>query len=308
MNRTMCAAITLLVVSASAMSGTFDTVRAHAQGRQGPRVFISADMEGIAGVVNAEQLGPTGVDYALFRRLMTEEVNAAIAGAFDAGAQAVTVADSHGNHLSILPDVLDSRARLIRSSPRPLGMMEGVDGGFDAAFFIGFHASINTPAAVRAHTFSSARYFDVTLNGQHASEALVNAAVAGHFGVPVVLLTGDNAIVDEVHRTVGADIEGVVVKRAIGYHSADSLSPDAARRLIREGAARAIGRLSAFHPFKVAAPTTVEITFKNMINAEILALLPNVTRVGGPTIRFTGKDIVEVEHFLQVVGSYSSDQ
>jgi D-amino peptidase len=289
-------------------AGPFEAGGVHAQERQGPRVFISADMEGVAGVVNAEQLGPTGVDWALFRRLMTEEVNAAIAGAFDAGARAVTVADSHGNHLSILPDVLDPRARLIRSAPRPLGMMEGVDGGFDAAFFVGFHASINTPGAVRAHTFSSARYFDVTLNGQHASEALVNAAVAGHFGVPVVLLSGDNVIVDEAHKTISADIEGVVVKRAIGYHSADSVSPETARRLIRDGAARALGRLSSFHPLKVAAPTTVEITFKNMINAEILALLPNVTRVGGPTVRFTGKDIVEVEHFLQVVGSYSSDQ
>ncbi len=275
---------------------------------RGLRVFISADMEGIAGVVNASQLSPGELDYPLFRRLMTDEVNAAIDGAIAAGADTFTVADSHGNELSILPDVLNQKARLIRSAPRPLGMMEGVDGGFDAAFFIGFHASINTPGAVRAHTFSSARYFDVRLNGQHASEALVNAAVAGHFGVPVVLVTGDQMIVDEVHRTIDPRITGVAVKRAIGYHSADSLSPQSACAMIRDAARKALEGRAPVRPFVVSKPVTLDITFKNMIHAEILSLLPNVQRPDGASIRFVGKDIVEVEHFLQVVGSYNTNQ
>src|SRR5436190_11327577 len=140
------------------------------------RVFISADMEGITGVVNAAQLSPGEFEYERFRKLMTGEVNAAIDGALAAGATKITVADSHGNGLSILPDELNPKARLIRAFPRALEMMEGVDGGFDAALFIGYHASINTPGAVRAHTISSRRFYDVRLNGKHASEALLNAA------------------------------------------------------------------------------------------------------------------------------------
>lgn len=274
------------------------------------RVFISADMEGVAGVVNASQLGPgpEGFEYERFRRLMTGEVNAAIEGALAAGATAITVADSHGNGLSLLPEELNAAARLIRSWPRPLEMMEGVDGGFDAAIFIGYHASINTPQAVQAHTISSRRFFDVRLNGRHASEALLNAAIAGHFGVPVVLLSGDNAIVDEVHRTVAANIAGVVVKRAIGYHSADNLAPSVARDRIREATRAALAQVRSFRPFTLSKPVTLEISFKNMINAEILAMLPNVERVDGSTIRFVGKDIVEVTRFISFVSQYDSTQ
>lgn len=278
------------------------------QAQQGPRVFISVDMEGIAGVVNAAQLLPGELDYPLFRKLMTAEVNAAIDGALEAGASKITVADSHGNGLSVLPDELNPKARLIRSWPRPLGMMEGVDQGFDAVLFIGYHASINSPDAVRAHTFSSARYFDVKLNGKHASEAMVNAAIAAHFHAPVVLVSGDNVIVEEVHRTIDPNIVGVVVKRAIGYHSADSVSPQLAQGLIREGTKQALARLPSFHPAAPPQPSTIEITFKNMINAEMLALLPSVQRVDGPTIRFTGKDIVEISRFVEFVGNYNTNQ
>ncbi|MGH9711333.1 MAG: M55 family metallopeptidase, partial [Candidatus Acidiferrales bacterium] len=272
------------------------------------RVFISADMEGIAGVVNADQLGPGGVDYSLFRKLMTDEVNAAIEGALAAGADKITVADSHGNELSILPDILNPTAHLIRSGPRSLGMMEGVDQGFDAALLIGYHASINTPRAVRAHTLSSARYFDVRLNGKHAGEAMLSAAIAGHFGVPVVLVSGDDTMVDEIHKTIDPGIVGVTVKRAIGYESAESVSPQTADTLIRDATTKALGGLDSFRPYVLSNPVTLEITFKNMINAEILAFLPSVTREDGATIRFVGKDILEVERFLQVVGSYDSNK
>jgi D-amino peptidase len=281
---------------------------ATAQPGPGPRIFISADMEGIAGVVNPAQLDPEGFEYAQAREWMTGEVNAAIDGALAIGAGKITVADSHGNGLSILPDKLNPKARLIRSWPRPLGMMEGVDGGFDAAIFIGYHASINTPDAVRAHTFSSARYFDVKINGKHASEAYANAALAGQFGVPVVLLSGDQSVVDEVHRTVDPNIVGVVVKRAIGYHAADTMTPEAARNAIREATRQALGKLPSFHPFVVRNPVTLEIAFKFMINAELLSLLPNIQRVDGTTVRFVGKDMVEVERFLEFVGQYSNTQ
>lgn len=273
----------------------------------GLRVFISADMEGIAGVVNAAQLGPAQLEYEAFRKLMTGEVNAAIEGALAAGATKITVADSHGNGLSILPDALNPKARLIRSWPRPLEMMEGVEGGFDAAFLIGYHASINTPGAVRAHTISSRSFHDVRLNGRHASEAMLSAATAGYFGVPVVLVTGDDATVDEVHRTVGPEIVGVAVKRAIGYHAADNLSPEATRGMIRDAAQAALRKVKTFRPFRLPAPVRLEITFKAMLNAELLALLPNVERVDGATIGFTGKDITEVTRFIAFVTNYDSN-
>ena len=277
------------------------------QGRE-LRVFISVDMEGITGVVNAAQLGPGEFEYERFRKMMTAEVNAAIDGALAAGATKITVADSHGNGLSVLPEELNSKARLIRSWPRPLEMMEGIDGGFDAALFIGYHASINTSGAVRAHTISSRRFYDLRLNGQHASEALLNAAIAGHFGVPVVLLSGDDKIVDEVHRTIAPNIVGVTVKRGIGYHSADNLSPEVARAMIRDGVKEGLSRLSSFRPFTISKPVRLEIAFKNMINAEILSLLPNVERVDGATIAFTGKDIVEATKFIAFVTQYDSNQ
>jgi D-amino peptidase len=274
----------------------------------GLRVFISADMEGITGVVNAAQLGPGEFEYERFRKLMTGEVNAAIAGAAAAGATAITVADSHGNMLSLLPEDLDPRARLIRSAPRPLGMMEGVEQGFDAVLFVGYHASINTPNAVRAHTTSSRRFYDVRLNGTHSSEALLNAAVAGHYGAPVVFVSGDDRAVEEVQRLVDPAITGVVVKRAIGYHSADNLAPEVARAHIREGVRSALLRARSARPYRLSAPVRFEISFKNMINAEVLAFLPNVERVDGATIAFTGKDAPEVARFLSFVTNYDPAQ
>lgn len=272
------------------------------------RVFISADMEGVAGVVNAAQLSPGELEYERFRKLMTAEVNAAIEGARAAGATKITVADSHGNGLSLLPDEVDPKARLIRSWPRPLEMMEGVDGGFDAALLIGYHASIGTPGAVRAHSFSSRRIYDLRLNGRHASEGMVNAAIAGHFGVPVVMVSGDETTVREVQGTVDPAIVGVAVKRAIGYHSADSLSPAEACSRIREGAKTALARVGSARPYVVTRPVRLEIAFKNMINAELLALLPAVERTDGATIAFTGKDMVEASRFLSFVLQYDQAQ
>jgi D-amino peptidase len=271
------------------------------------RVFISVDMEGIAGIVTSSQLGPDGFDYPISRKLMTGEANAAVEGALAAGATKITVSDGHGNGLSILPDQLNQKASLIRSWPRPTGMLEGVEAGYDAVICIGYHASSNSPNAVLAHTFSG-RYFEVKFNGKHATEAMAVAAVAGHYAVPVVLVAGDNVIVDEVHRDIDPNIVGVIVKRAIGMHSAESLSPEAAETLIREKTTEALKRLSTFRPFVLTDPVTLDLTLKNPLNAEILSFLPNVQREDGATIRFIGKDIVEVEKFLQVVSDYNPNQ
>lgn len=270
------------------------------------RVFISVDMEGITGVVNGAQLAPGDFEYEKFRRLMTAEANACIEGAFAAGATKVTVSDSHGNGLSLLPDELNPKVRLIRSWPRPLEMMDGIDLGYDAAILIGYHASIGTPGAVRAHTMSSKRFYGMRLNGKHTSEAMLSAALAGHYGVPVVMVTGDDKAVEEVQKTIDPKIVGVVVKRALGYHSADSMSPSAARQLITQQTKIALEKIHEIKPYTIAKPVKLEIAFKNMLNAEILALLPIVERIDGSTIRFVAKDIIEAMRFISFVSQYSN--
>lgn len=293
---------------ALALAALLCATAARAQAGPELRVFISADMEGVTGVVNGAQLAPGEFEYERFRKLMTGEVNAAIEGALAAGATKITVADSHGNGLNLLVEELNPKARLIRSWPRPLEMMEGVEGGFDAAMFIGYHASINTPQAVRAHSISSRRFYDLRLNGRHASEGMLNAAIAGHFGVPVVFVSGDDATVSELQGTLGAGLAGVAVKRAIGYHAADNLAPGLARERIRAETEKALRQRAAAKPFVMAGPVRLEISFKSMINAEILALLPVVERVDGATVAFTGKDIVEAVKFVAFATQYDSTQ
>lgn len=271
------------------------------------RVFIAVDMEGIAGVVSPTQLAPGEPEYASGRKLMTGEANAAIEGALEAGATKITVSDGHGNGMNLIPEDLNPKARLIRSWPRPKGMMEGIEDGYDALVCIGFHASVNTPDAVLAHTFSG-RYYDLKLNGKHGPEAMTVSAVAGMYGVPVVLVAGDNQLVDEVHRLIDPNIVGVVVKKAIGFRAADSVSPETAHSMIREATRGALSNVASFKPYTISNPVTVEISFKNAVNAEILSFLPIVKRVNGSTISFTGKDIAEVYKFMQVVSDYSSSQ
>jgi len=210
------------------------------------KVYISADMEGITGVASADQLSPTAFEYGRAREWMTAEVLAAIQGAREAGATEFVVSDSHGNGQSLLIDKFPSDVpiRIVRSFPRPLGMMEGIDSSFAAVIFVGYHASTSSTTGVRAHTMSSALLTRIALNGVSMSEAGVNAAIAAQFGVPVVMITGDDAIVEETKQRLGA-IEGVAVKHAIGFHSTSTLTPEVAQaqnpptRQSRRGASRA---------------------------------------------------------------------
>ena len=201
--------------------------------QDGLKVYISVDMEGVTGTVTGDQLGPSGFEYARFRELMTEEVLAAIQGARDAGATSFLISDSHGNGENLLMERLPEDVQLIRSWPRPLGMMEGIDESFDAAILLGYHASTANVRGVRAHTMSSANLTSVKLNGREHPEAGLSAAIAGSFGVPVVMLSGDDAIAEEA-RTLLGDLETAVVKWSVSFHSARTLMPGPARRLIRE--------------------------------------------------------------------------
>jgi len=267
------------------------------------KVYISVDMEGIAGVVTGDQLGPTGFEYGRAREFMTAEALAAIAGARDAGATEIVVSDSHGNGESLLIDQFPDDVRIVRSWPRPLMMMEGIDSTFAAAVFVGYHASTTSPAGVRAHTISSANLASVSLNGVAMPEAGINAAIAGRFGVPVVFISGDDIATEETRRLLG-DVEVAAVKRAISFHSASTMTPKAAQQLIREHVKIAMTRRASFKPYVVKPPVTLDIIFKNYRPAEMLAFLPMVQRTTSHGIRFVGKDMIEVSKFLEFIGTY----
>jgi len=270
------------------------------------KVYISADMEGVAGVVTGDQLGPTGFEYERFRGFMTNEVLAAIEGARAAGATEFVVCDSHGNGENLLIEKFPKDVQIIRSWPRPLGMMEGIDRSFGAVLFVGYHASTTNPQGVRAHTMSSANLADLRLNGVSVPEAGLNAAIAAHFGVPVAMISGDDAIVKEAQALLGP-IEGAVVKWAISFHSARTLTPEASCDRIREAAQKAVSRAKDFKPWTVAAPVAVEIRFKNYRPSELLAYLPSVERTDAHSVRFRAKDMVEASRFLEFALGYQPD-
>ena len=267
------------------------------------KVYISADMEGVAGVVTGDQLGPPGFEYERFRGFMTDEVLAAIEGARSAGATEFLVSDSHGNGENLLIERFPKDVQIVRSWPRPLAMMQGIDASFGAVFFVGYHASTTNPEGVRAHTMSSAHLADLKLNGVSMPEAGLNAAIAGQFGVPVAMISGDDAIVKEAQALLGP-IVGAVVKWNYGFHSARTLTPQAACDAIREAARRAVAERKSRKPFTVTAPVTLDLRFKNYRPAEVLAYLPIVERTDAHAIRFRGKDMVEVSRFLEFVDEY----
>lgn len=275
-----------------------------ASGQRGLKVYISADMEGVVGVVTDQQLGPSGFEYTRFREFMTQEVIAAIEGARDAGATEILVSDSHGNGQNLLIEKLPQDITLVRAWPRPLMMMQGIDETFDAAIFIGYHASTDNPNGIRAHTMSSARLASVKLNGTPMPEAGINAAIAGHFGVPVVMISGDDAIVDEARKLLG-DIEGAVVKWSIGFHSGRTIMPEAAYELIRAKVAAALRRLDDFSPYRLQTPITADVRFKNYRPSEVLAYLPIVERTDSHSIRFVGENMVEVSKFFEFMLYYN---
>ena len=274
-----------------------------AQAQNRLKIYISADMEGITGVVTGEQLGPTGFEYARFREFMTQEVNAAIEAARAAGATDIVVSDSHGNGQNLLIEKLPRDILLIRSWPRPLMMMQGIDETFAGVIFIGYHTGTTNSQGVRAHTISSARLADVRLKGLSVSEAGLNAAIAGHFNVPVIMVSGDDAVVKETQALLG-NVEGAVVKWASGFHSAKTLMPDAGQQLIREKVKNAMARIKDFKPYKLAAPVQLDVRFKNYRPSEVLSYLSVVERVDAHSIRYVGKDMVDVSKFLEFIVTY----
>lgn len=254
---------------------------------EGVRVFISVDMEGIAGVVSGRECGPSGADYEYFRRLATEEVNSAVRGALDAGAAEVVVRDGHGAKTNILPELLHRKALLIRGvTDRPENMMLGIDSDFDAAVFLGYHAKAGTENGVLAHT-SSGNVIDLSINGVSLPEAGYNALIAGLHDVPVVFLTGDDWICGQARDLFG-EIDTFQSKQGMGS-AAVCLHPEEVRRGIRRGLARTLRDLSRFKAFRMRPPYTMVLRVRKERE-----LYPGAKKTGEGEFVYSDPDLLKV--------------
>lgn len=247
-------------------------------------VYISVDLEGIAGVATIDQTVRNGRGYPHARALMTAETNAAAAGAFGGGADSVTVSDSHGTMDNLLLDELDSRICLVTGAPRQDGMMEGITSDHDVAFFVGYHAGAETPG-VLAHTFSP-HFLAIRLNDVVVSEAEVNALQAAAVGVPVGLLTGDDCTCNVIAQRL-PQIQTVTVKTARGFSTATSLSSAEACRRICEAASDVVRHAAMLETPEVPVPLVIEIDLPHAIAAERGSLLTGVERTGDRTVSAT---------------------
>jgi D-amino peptidase len=246
------------------------------------KILIAVDMEGITGVTTWDQVTPGHAEYARFRKLMTQDVNAAIRGAFEAGAEEVIVADGHWNGSNILIEELDSRAKLNTGSPSPFSMMQGIDESVDGVMFIGYHARNGTPNAILDHTWSRMTVANVWLNDMLTGEYGLNGAVAGHFGVPVIMVSGDQTACAQVVEILG-DMETAVVKQATGRYAAECLPPQVTQEMIFMSAARAVTRLQdgdVPDPFVVDMPVRVTVEFFTSDMADRASKIPFTQRDG----------------------------
>jgi D-amino peptidase len=256
------------------------------------KILIAADMEGITGVVAWDQVNPNHPEYARFRRLMTGDVNAAIRGAFDGGADEVVVTDGHNNGRNILIEELDSRARLNSGSPAPYSMVEGVQHGVTGVMYVGYHARIGSQNGICDHTWSDERVYNLAINGQPFGEIGLNAAVAGHFGAPVIFISGDQTACAEAAELIGP-LETVAVKQAHGRFAAECLPPAVSQAMIQAGAQAAVARLkNGLAPLllRPAAPITMTLDFVQSEMADKAALLPGATRQDR-RLEYTGADM-----------------
>lgn len=259
------------------------------------KLYISADMEGTAGVCSWNQCDPENRhEYPVYRRYMTREVRAAIDGARDAGVAEVLVNDSHWSMTNLLWDELphDDALRVISGFPKPLSMAQGLDGSFGGMFLTGYHAKAGD-AATLSHTSSPETIYDVSINGTPCSEALLYGALAGSYDVPVLMVTGDATIVAEVTRALPWAV-GVPVKAAIGHSAVETLTPAAAQQAIREAARAAIAGAANARPFTFDPPMHLRIECTKVENADFMELLPGFRRTGGRVVEFQAPAYAEI--------------
>lgn len=267
------------------------------------KLFLSTDFEGTSGIVAWEQIIEGNAEYEQGRRLLTNEVNAVIAGAMQAGAEEFVVNDSHHAMRNLHPQDLIGSATLITGKHKPLYMMEGLDGSFDGVCFVSYHGSIGAEHAVLSHTYNPGAIWEVRIDGKVVGESGINALVAAHYGVPIIFVSGDEATAQEAEM-IAPDAEKVVVKQSLGRFAAAHLHPTVACSLLETGATQAVRNLSAgkMHSPRFPAPVTLEVTFLVADMAEMAQWVRGVERVNARTVKMVSDQYLDLyKIFVTVV-------
>jgi D-amino peptidase len=267
------------------------------------RVLISVDMEGIAGVVHADDIRPGHSEYERNRVLLTDEANAAIRGvhAFDANAQ-VLVADAHAQFRNLLPGSLDRRAELLRGAPRPGGMMAGLTPGVEAVLFVGYHGKAGTACSVLAHTISGAVVADVRCNGRSLGELGLNTALASHHGVGPALVSGDDTVAAEAAE-VAPGMPCVTVKYALGARAARTLHPDEACDRIERAVPPALAERDTVRPLRLDGPVELEVRVHRPHMTEHALLVPGMQRSDGCTLHYAAPDFPTAYQVIELIAT-----
>ncbi len=261
------------------------------------KVFISVDMEGVSGITDPEDVLPDGADYQRGRVFMTGDANAAILGAYDGGADEVLVNDSHWIMRNLLLERLDPRARTIKGFHKSLCMVQGLDESYDGAVFVGYHACAGTEGGVLNHTMLGKEIQNIYLNGEPTGETRLNAAFAGHYGVPVLVVAGDAAVCAEAERFLDG-VQTVAVKDGIDKFSANCLHPEVAQARIREATARAVAERGGAVPYQLSPPYRLGIEWNSTTIAATCALIPGVGLTAPRSVEFITQDYPELMRVL----------
>ncbi len=264
------------------------------------KLFLSTDFEGTSGIVAWEQIIEGSAEYAQGRRLLTDEVNAVIDGAAEAGATEFVINDSHHYMRNLHPQDLHSHATLITGRHKPLYMMEGLDASFQGACFVSYHGSIGAENAVLSHTYNPGAIWEVRINGEIVGESGINALVAAHYGVPIIFISGD-AVTAQEAQSIAPQAEKVVVKQSLGRFAASNLHPAVACELLHAGAARAVSNLDTMHPPKFQYPVTLEVTFLVADMAEMALWVRGVERVGPRTVALVNENLLDLYRMFVTV-------
>jgi D-amino peptidase len=264
------------------------------------KFFISADMEGVAGIVSWKEYED---EFPRLRRFFTAEVNAICEGIIDSGVKVeqILVCDAHGTGQSLLIEDLPKSVLLSRGNGRPLMMMDGLDRSFDLVYFVGYHSGVGTAQSLMDHTYSSRTFYRVRINGVEVDEAMINAALAGYFGVPVGFISGDEQLTRRARREFPG-IEAVTTKTGRSRFAAVVRHPEAVLQEMRSSAGQAAKRAGQFNPYRIGAMRrpVIELELADTIRADLVALIPGSRRTGGRAVQYRARDFLELYRILRL--------
>jgi len=269
------------------------------------KVFISFDMEGVGGVSSWRETARGGKEFNRVRELATQEINAVVEGIKQSGEklEEILVADSHSFGENLLIEELDEEVSLVKGYPRTYYMMEGLDSSFDLLFFVGYHAGVGTQGGGMDHTYSPSTIYELRVGGKPMGEAEINAAYAGHFGVPLGLASGDDRFVEQVRMSFDERVETVVTKYGVSRFASRNIHPLRVRELLREAAQAAVKKARSLKPYCISPPLEVEIDLVTTLIGDLASLIPGVERLSGRQIRFHPQDLPALYRTLMLIAT-----